>query len=459
MLMMWCTGKSVKTSFVSICILTILGLFSYTVLVEKLSLLQGIARHPYPSVYIDIDLSRYQNDIKEEDAKKTRVDTTEIEATHLAQGEKEATHLAQSENNATYPPKSERKVTYLPKSEKATSALPHNSTLLTLFTTMKDSVLKDPIYRNTIQMWAMLAPTVIPILYVDNDNMTIVRFARKHGWRVYMTPKPNTSEKPKHNTSLKKTSSSLPPVLRTMYLHAQNHTHTPWYCYANADIIFDKSLLSTLAFLTRHLAKLRKVLVVGRRTNVNMGPGENVTSLNQVMYLARGGKLGQSNAEDYFLTTRDGYPWNTIPNFVVGRVGYDNWIVTTALSKRIPVVDATGTILAVHQTDSKGNKEGHNVPKDTKDINKKYAGKGFKFDMGHTTCGQFQLAYTNSTGQSIADITKVESYNLPIQITDRFDSKSKCTGKRLNYKSINNYFLQLKKTTRAPLNKTIIHTL
>ena len=44
-------------------------------------------------------------------------------------------------------------------------------------------------------------------------------------------------------------------------------------------------------------------------------------------------KLGQKNefhgtlGFDYFFTMRDGFKWNNIPPFVIGRPVFDNWLV------------------------------------------------------------------------------------------------------------------------------------
>ena len=52
-----------------------------------------------------------------------------------------------------------------------------------------------------------------------------------------------------------------------------------------------------------------------------------------------------------------------------GRLAYDNWLVVNALLSSIPVLDATRTVIALHQTDSAGTHEGDHA-KVGKDINK-----------------------------------------------------------------------------------------
>jgi hypothetical protein len=55
-------------------------------------------------------------------------------------------------------------------------------------------------------------------------------------------------------------------------------------------------------------------------------------------------------------------PWKDCPEVVVGRVAYDNWLVLNANKRRHTTIDATRTLLALHQTTKKGNGEGRSHP-------------------------------------------------------------------------------------------------
>ena len=249
--------------------------------------------------------------------------------------------------------------------------------ILTMFTTFRNSKTKRYIYENTIRNWHLLPPDVIPILFTEvdpSDPKGIAHFAVQHGWHVFPVPK---------------TSPKGIPVLRHMYLEAQKKFNTMFYCYANGDILFDRNLTDTIRSLQTsvHGGHIDKLLMVGRRSNWSIGKGVILMELAQVGHYAKNSSLFNSNAQDYFLTTRDGYPWTTIPDFVVGRVGYDNWLVVTALTKKIPVVDATGTVTALHQTGSDGNSAGWRT-KSEKFINYGLA-KNFDYSLGHVTCGHF----------------------------------------------------------------------
>jgi hypothetical protein len=133
--------------------------------------------------------------------------------------------------------------------------------------------------------------------------------------------------------------------------------------------------------------------MVGRRTNVNttkLYDGVELSS-ERLAEIAQNETLFITDAQDYFITTWGGFPWGSIPNFVVGRIGYDNWLLVTAITKEIPLVDLTETLLAVHQSDATGNFAGHH--KKTKEdchTNLNLVAKPFDYFLGHTTCSQFQ---------------------------------------------------------------------
>ena len=48
----------------------------------------------------------------------------------------------------------------------------------------------------------------------------------------------------------------------------------------------------------------------------------------------RWGQPFVTDAQDFFIVGKDSYPWSEIPDFVVGRVGYDNWLVGITFSFR-----------------------------------------------------------------------------------------------------------------------------
>ena len=181
------------------------------------------------------------------------------------------------------------------------------------------------------------------------------------------------------------------PVLRSMFLHAQtiNET-TPFYGYANGDILFDSNLVTTLEAVNRARNRFKQIFVIGQRIDYNFKRNQELRNLSTVSRLACAGKLHPSNAQDYFITTHSGFPWESIPDFVVGRVGYDNWLVATAINRNFSVIDVTATVTALHQTGRDGNAAGRNIKRDIDDkyINYHLAGK-FDYSDGITTLSNY----------------------------------------------------------------------
>ena len=69
----------------------------------------------------------------------------------------------------------------------------------------------------------------------------------------------------------------------------------------------------------------------------------------------------QDDAQDFFIVTRNGFPWDSIPDFIIGRPAYDNWLVDYVYHNGIDGVDVTKTVHAIHQTGTDGNKASHEV--------------------------------------------------------------------------------------------------
>ena len=257
-----------------------------------------------------------------------------------------------------------------------------NEAILTIFTTFKDSYNKSYIYKNTIRNWGLLSPDVIPVLFTDmNESSSIVDYARQRKWHVFQIPQ--------------KSKGGI-PILRHMFLEAQQLFDTQFYGYANSDILFDRNLTDTIHSLIRLKKKLTNILIVGRRKNWKIKWQQNITELEEIGHYAKSLTLFWTCAEDYFISTHNGYPWSTIPDFVVGRPAYDNWLVITALTRRIPVVDATLTITALHQTDAKGIMEGAKARVET-DLNRQLAGRNFSYALAYTTCAHFLTSTNNGS--------------------------------------------------------------
>ena len=144
-----------------------------------------------------------------------------------------------------------------------------------------------------------------------------------------------------------------------MYLDVMENFNTTFYAYSNGDILYTDSLIKTLVALVNSAIDVNQpMMLVGKRTNVeNVTESEGSSWKNLTTVAKSRGRLFTGDAEDYFITSPV-YPWKDIAEVVIGRRAYDNWLVYFARKQKQIVIDATSTILAVHQTTVSGNFEG-----------------------------------------------------------------------------------------------------
>ena len=265
------------------------------------------------------------------------------------------------------------------KNSMAFTMLNANATLLTLFTTWQTSLEKTICHNNTVKNWNLLKPFVQPILFTNENDLSTQVAAM--GWTVL---------------PVSKTGKGV-PVLKNMYLDTIKVFNSTFYAYANGDILFTDTLIITLlTVLTSNLNKSKPLMMVGRRTNMdNVTAFEARDQLTITKAAEVRGTLFSPWGEDYFITMKN-YPWKDIPDVIVGRRAYDNWLVLDA-RKRGYVIDATETILAVHQTTYRGNYEGHSHR--DRDYNHNLLVRTFRrlhYAAGKTSCAELITRY-NST--------------------------------------------------------------
>jgi len=139
------------------------------------------------------------------------------------------------------------------------------------------------------------------------------------------------------------------PLLDDAFTQASRHAKGGHLCYLNADIILTDDFTSTAR---RAAHKFGGALVVGRRWNTGVTEpiefSEDPTWQREFRREMRAsGRLYDGWNIDYFLFPSDLV--RDIPAFAVGRPAWDNWMIYEARRRRIPVIDATHAITAIHQ--------------------------------------------------------------------------------------------------------------
>ncbi|KAK2152017.1 hypothetical protein LSH36_342g05004 [Paralvinella palmiformis] len=104
-------------------------------------------------------------------------------------------------------------------------------------------------------------------------------------------------------------------------------------------------------------------------------------------------------AVDHFIVSREGLQLDQIPDFLVGRVGYDNWLVAKARDWNITPIDASKAVLALHQCGADGYRSGFaNKPKNSVNWNIILANRS-SFDYRR---GSIALTPLYTTGRCIS---------------------------------------------------------
>lgn len=184
------------------------------------------------------------------------------------------------------------------------------------------------IQRNALESWTRLGPDVEILLLGEDEGVS--NAAADAGARH--VPGVETTE---YGT----------PLLSSAFALAREASTRRLLAYVNADVM----LLPDFADAVRRIRQA-SFLCLGRRWNVDLatpfdfGPGyeERLRTLAHTH-----GELALPDAIDYFVLDREG-PLTEVPPFAVGRPGWDNWMIYRARRLRIPVVDATRAITAIH---------------------------------------------------------------------------------------------------------------
>ena len=187
------------------------------------------------------------------------------------------------------------------------------------------------IQRNAIQSWKRLDPDVEVILFGDDEGAA--ETARE--FRLLHVP-----EVPRNEFGTK--------LLRGFLEPAQQLARYDRLCYVNCDIILSKSLIGAVDLAA---SKFQKFLVVGQRLDTDIAEPWNFADPAWEERLAtlaqKSGRLAAPWFIDYFAFSRGLY--ESIPPFVIGRIHWDHWLIWKARSSGAAVIDASPSVLAVHQ--------------------------------------------------------------------------------------------------------------
>lgn len=188
------------------------------------------------------------------------------------------------------------------------------------------------IQRNAIQSWKLLHPEAEVILFGDEEGAA--EAARDLGAR--------------HEPEVDRNKLGT-PYLSSLFDRAYRLAGHDRLCFLNADILLTGDVLAA----SIRLAQIHeRSLMVGRRCDVDITEPLDFSKpdwAGRLRSLAiERGKFRPPQWIDYFVFPR-GLLYQQVPPFIIGRTSYDNWLLWKVRSMRVPVVDATQVVLAIHQ--------------------------------------------------------------------------------------------------------------
>ena len=226
--------------------------------------------------------------------------------------------------------------------------------LLTLFSSPKPFT--DPhiatIQRNAIRSWTLL-PDVNVILL--GEEAGLAEAAAELGV--------------KHLPEVKRNDSGT-PLISSMFELARLNSQSPLLCIINADML----LMDDFVLAAKQAAELKsKFVLVSQRWDLDVTHplGFSAGWEDQLREAVRErGQLHRPAGSDFFLFPRGCY--QDVPDFAIGRAGWDNWMICKARAEKWPVIDCTASMMIVHQNHDyrhlPGGQSHYNLPETRENI-------------------------------------------------------------------------------------------
>jgi hypothetical protein len=185
--------------------------------------------------------------------------------------------------------------------------------------------------RNALKSWTLLDPNVQVIVCGAEEGTAEV--CREFGLR--------------HEPDVERSEFGT-PLLNDAFNQAQSIARHDWLCYSNCDIILTSDFMQAFGRLK---AWRDGFLMVGQRWDVDITEPLDFTQANWAHTLhnkvSSQGKQRGPDWIDYFVFKRG--QCAGLPPFAVGRPCWDHWLIWWMRHNRVPIIDASPVVMAVHQ--------------------------------------------------------------------------------------------------------------
>ena len=203
---------------------------------------------------------------------------------------------------------------------------------LTLFTAPK--AFTDPhtslIQHNALRSWQAMGDSVSVVVVGDEEG--IAETAKAYGF----THRPDVR--------LNKLGT---PLISSIFELGRQENDSPFLAYVNADIILFPEILDVIRTVA---SQAEQFLLIGQRWDLEVlqpltFEGNWVPALKNTMH--KDGELHSRTGSDYFIFPRSCF--QDIPDFSVGRAGWDNWMIYQARRQGWLAVDCSAELDIIHQ--------------------------------------------------------------------------------------------------------------
>ena len=213
--------------------------------------------------------------------------------------------------------------------------------LITLFSAPKPFT--DPhiamIQRNAIKSWILL-PDVEVILLGEEEGLA--QAAKEFGVKHIPHVTRNTNGT---------------PLISSMFNLAREHSTFDLLCIINADIIlmpdFVEATLESSSLLLdsrQQAVGLQRFVLLSQRWDYDITTPLDFTEGWESRLrksVRKQGQLHRPAGSDFFLFPKSCY--QEIPDLIIGRAGWDNWMIYKAREEKWSVIDCTPSVMIVHQ--------------------------------------------------------------------------------------------------------------
>jgi hypothetical protein len=138
------------------------------------------------------------------------------------------------------------------------------------------------------------------------------------------------------------------PLISSMFDLARQRNSSPLLCCINADILLLPGFVETSQKIAM---QSKQCLIIGQRWDLDVLEAVDFSAGWEDRLRSRlhsSGKMHPRGGSDYFIYPRSCF--EHIPEFAIGRAGWDNWMIYEARQRGWPTIDATGAIDIIHQS-------------------------------------------------------------------------------------------------------------